>query len=108
MVLYTDADMTATQSNTVAANSRRSFLRKLIASQPRRANHWGARHWVVNLWVANLWIANLLFADQRAGYQPTKDQPAKAPPRSSPPVDPVPSRARVHLPHSPPANGKAG
>src|SRR5580658_1954082 len=34
-VLYTDAEITATQSKTVAANNRRSFLRKLIVSQPR-------------------------------------------------------------------------
>src|SRR5882762_500526 len=87
MVLYTEADMTATQNSTVAANNRRSFLRKLIASRPRGAHHW----------VVNLWVANLLFADQHARYQPTKDQPAKAPPRSTPPVDPVPSRARGHL-----------
>src|SRR6266852_4539359 len=98
MVLYTDAEMTATQSNTVAANKRRSFLRKLIASWPRAAHHWGA----------NLRGANLPFADQRARHQPTKDQPAKAPRRSTPPVDPVPSRARGHSPQLPPADGRAG
>src|ERR1700686_3909060 len=88
IVLYTDAEMTATQSNTVAANNSRSFLRKLIASPPRGVHHRGA----------NLRAANL----------PTKDQPAIVPPRSNPPVGPVPRRARGHSPHSPPANGKAG
>src|ERR1700691_1397528 len=34
MVLYTDAEITATQSKTVTANNRRSFLRKLIVSRP--------------------------------------------------------------------------
>src|SRR5450759_1686505 len=88
MVLYTDPEMTATQSNTVAANNRRSFLRKLIASPPRGANHWAAKPSIANLPAANL--------------------PTQGPPRSTPPVDPVPNRAREHSPHSPPANGKAG
>src|SRR5258706_8771952 len=87
MVLYTDAEMTATQSNTVAPNSRRSFLRKLIADRPRAANHW---------------MANL-----RAN-PPAKGRLTNVPSRSTLQVDPVPTRARVHSPHSPPANGKAG
>src|SRR5260370_3716850 len=87
MVLYTNAEMTATQSKTVAANNKRSFLRKLIAGPPLAANQ----------------LANLPAADQ-----PAQDRPRSVPPGSTPPTDPAPSRARVHSPHSPPANGRAG
>src|SRR6266481_4610888 len=103
MVLYTDAEITATQSNTVAANKRRSFLRKLIASWPR-----GAHRWRANLRGANLLVANQPCADRRAKHQPTKDQPVKARLPPTPPVDPVPSRARGDSRRSQPANGKAG
>src|SRR3984893_12786114 len=107
MVVYTDADMTATESSTVAAKSRRCFLRKLIARPPRAARHRGADHRVADHRGASLRVANLPCADPRAANQPTKDLPAKAPLRSTPAVDPVPSRARAYLPHSPPPNEKA-
>src|SRR5208282_6334825 len=82
MVLYTEIEMTATHSNTVAANKRRSFLRKLIAVLPGAVNQFG--------------------------HRPTICQAARARPRPILPGDPVPSRARVHLRHSQPANEKEG
>src|SRR5208337_2578426 len=98
MVLYTDAEMTATQSSTVAANKRRSFWRKLIANPPgggdRRA--------------VNPPAPDLQTPDPPAADLPAKDWQAKIPYCSSLRADPVPSLARAHSQRSPPANRKAG
>src|SRR5580658_2431216 len=93
MVLYTDAEMTATHSNTVAANRKRSFWRKLIAEPPEDAHRS---------------IASRSIANQSIVNQPAKHQPGKVPTRSNPPVVPFPDRARAHSPHSRWANEKAG
>src|SRR5208283_4615021 len=98
MVPYTDAEMTATHSSTVAANNRRSFLRKLIASPPRAGDHRGA----------DRPVADPPSADRPMKDSPTKDHPTKPRLRSIAPVDPAPSRARARSLHSPPADGKAG
>src|SRR5580704_6007970 len=97
MVLYTDAEMTATHSKTVAANRRRSFLRKLIAGQPRAAGHRIANQ------TAGPAAADPATADPTTADPTTKDRRTI---RSKLPDGLVPSCARVRSPRCPPANGK--
>src|SRR5208283_4576229 len=101
MVPYTDAEMTATHSSTVAANNRRSFLRKLIASPPRAGDHRGADRPVADPPSADRPVVDPPSADRPMKDSPTKDHPTKPRLRSIAPVDPAPSRARARSLHSP-------